>query len=63
MKKPDATTVISRDNFKQIVWPLPAGDLLYVGYATKRKLARYGISTIGDIANASPKFLKSSLGK
>jgi DNA polymerase-4 len=63
LKKPDATTVISRDNFKQIVWPLPAGDLLYVGHATKNKLARYGIHTIGDIANTSPKFLKSFLGK
>ncbi|MDD4802565.1 MAG: DNA polymerase IV [Syntrophomonas sp.] len=63
MKKPDATTVISRDNFKQVVWPLPAGDLLYVGRATKRKLARYDINTIGDIAAASMKFLKSVLGK
>jgi len=63
MQKPDATTVISRDNFKQMVWPLPAGDLLYVGHATKRKLARYGINTIGDIANTDRKFLKSSLGK
>jgi len=63
MKKPDATTVISRDNFKQIVWPLPAGDLLYVGHATERKLARYDITAIGDIANASPKYLKSFLGK
>jgi DNA polymerase-4 len=63
LKKPDATTIITGDNFKQIVWPLPAGDLLYVGRATKRKLARCGISTIGDIANTNPEKLKSSLGK
>ncbi|MGI5912334.1 MAG: DNA polymerase Y family protein [Syntrophomonadaceae bacterium] len=63
IKKPDATTIISRDNFKEIAWSLPAGDLLYVGRATERKLARYGISTIGDIANAGVKFLKSFLGK
>lgn len=63
IRKPDATTVISRDNFRQIVWPLPADDLLYVGRATKQKLARCGISTIGDIANADPVFLKSLLGK
>ena len=30
-KKPDATTVISRENFKEIVWKLPARDLLFVG--------------------------------
>ncbi len=63
LKKPDATTVITRDNFKQVVWPLPASDLLYVGRATQRKLARYGISTIGDIAGTDPEFLHSRLGK
>ncbi|MEA1959967.1 MAG: DNA polymerase IV [Bacillota bacterium] len=63
MKKPDATTIISRDSFKQTVWPLPAADLLYVGRATQRKLARYSINTIGDIANTDPKFLRSFLGK
>ena len=31
MKKPDATTVITPNNFRQVVWPLPAADLLYVG--------------------------------
>ena len=63
LKKPDATTVITRDNFKQVVWPLPASDLLYVGRATQRKLARYGISTIGDIAGTDQEFLHSRLGK
>ena len=32
-KKPDATTVISRENWRRIVWPLPVWDLLYVGGA------------------------------
>lgn len=63
MKKPDATTVITRDNFQQLVWPLPASDLLYVGRASKRKLNRFGISTIGDIAATDPEFLRSQLGK
>ncbi|MDD2620148.1 MAG: DNA polymerase IV [Syntrophomonadaceae bacterium] len=63
LKKPDATTVISNDNYKQIVWPLPASDLLYVGRATYRKLVRWGIDTIGDIAGTDPIYLKSKLGK
>ena len=63
MKKPDATTVITRENFKQVVWPLPARDLLYVGRATRDKLARRGISTIGDIAGTDPGYLRSFLGK
>lgn len=63
MKKPDATTVITRDNYKDTVWALPAEELLYVGRATQRKLFRYGIKTIGDIAAARPGMLKSLLGK
>ena len=31
MKKPDAITVITRENFKEKVWPLPVAELLYVG--------------------------------
>lgn len=50
MKKPDAITVISPDDFKEKVWPLPASDLLYVGRATEQKLAGYGIYTIGALA-------------
>lgn len=62
MKKPDAITEVSRENFKQRVWPLPASDLLYVGRATTRKLADKGIVTIGDIAARDPKHLRSWLG-
>ncbi len=62
-KKPDAITEISRENYKQIVWGLPASDLLYVGSSTKRKLNMLGVKTIGDLANADADMLKSMLGK
>lgn len=63
MKKPDATTVITSDHFKEQIWPLPASDLLFVGRATTKKLARFGIHTIGELAAAPPMFLQSLLGK
>ncbi len=62
-KKPDAVTVFTRENYRQLVWPLPAGDLLYVGRATARKLAERYIFTIGDVAGASPALLQALLGK
>jgi len=62
-KKPDATTVISRENYQHIVWPLPVEELLFVGPATRRRLETVGITTIGALACASPKLLKSKLGK
>lgn len=63
MKKPDATTVITPENFRQRVWPLPAGDLLYVGPATRRRLADRNLRTIGDIARCAPGELHAALGK
>ena len=63
LKKPDAITMIPADNFQNIVWPLPAGDLLYVGKATERKLRKLGIITIGGIANCPLDVLTQLLGK
>lgn len=62
-KKPDAITVISKENYKDIVWKLPASDLLYVGRSTEKKLRTLGILTIGQLAQADPKLLKSVFGK
>lgn len=62
-KKPDAITVIDKEHFREMVWPLPSSDLLMVGRSTARTLSRMGICTIGEIANASPELLKASLGK
>lgn len=62
-KKPDAITVITRDNFRDIVWNSPCDDLIYVGRATKKRLAERGVYTIGDIASASDSMIKSWLGK
>ena len=63
MKKPDAVTVITRENFRQKVWPLPVQELLYVGRATKRRLQTLNIRTIGDLAGTPPEVLHSNLGK
>lgn len=62
-KKPDAVTEFSRQNYKDLVYPLPAEDLLYVGRATKRKLYNFGIATIGELADADPDMLHRAFGK
>lgn len=62
-QKPDAVTLITPENYRSLVWPLPASDLLYVGPATSKKLARYGITTIGGIANTRPALLHAWLKK
>ena len=62
-KKPDATTVITVDNFRQIVWPLPVTDLLFVGKAAAKVLAQYGVTTIGELAAFDRFALVELLGK
>ncbi len=63
MKKPDAVTVVSRNNYRDTAWKLPVSDLLYVGPATTRKLRKYSIYTIGDLAKADPMLIYHNLGK
>ena len=62
-KKPDATTVITRENFRQLVWPLPVTDLLYVGRAAAQTFEKFGIRTIGDLAAFDREQLFRLLGK
>lgn len=62
-RKPDAVTVISRENYRSIVWPLPVTDLLFVGRASAKILAAHHIHTIGDLAAANREELIRLLGK
>lgn len=62
IKKPDAVTVINRANFKEIVWNLPAQDMLGVGRKTAKLLNKLGVRTIGDLANFDEVALKAHIG-
>ena len=62
-KKPDATTVIARDNWRDIVFPLPVGDLLFVGRSAQELLGRYGVHTIGELSKCSEEMLETLMGK
>ena len=61
--KPDGTTVITRDNYKELLWTMNVHDMFFVGKATAEKLNRAGIHTIGDLAQNNRDFLTSLLGK
>ena len=63
MRKPDATTVIPRDGWQDMVWPLPLGDMLFAGRAATETLKKYGIETIGQLAACDPAMPEQLLGK
>ena len=62
-QKPDATTEITRENFRTLLWPLPIRELFTVGPATAKKCIQRGMRTIGALAEAQPAFLESFLGR
>lgn len=63
MKKPDAITLITPDNYRRRVWPLPVEALLFVGRTASVQLRKNYINTIGDMAQSRPDFLERLLGK
>jgi DNA polymerase-4 len=62
-KKPNATTVITRDNYREIVFPLPVSDLFFVGRKTAESLAELGVHTIGGLAELDAALLLRKFGK
>ncbi|MFA6866104.1 MAG: DNA polymerase IV [Clostridia bacterium] len=62
-KKPDATTVITKENYKDIIWNLNVEEMLFVGRSVKAKLQKLGIKKIGQLANMPIKDLKDLFGK
>ena len=63
LKKPDAVTVISKQNYQEKVWRLPVTELLFVGKSTAESLYKLGLYTIGDLANADIELIEKKLGK
>ncbi len=62
-KKPDATTLITPENYRRLLWPLPVGDMLFVGQRMNARLEAMGIRTIGELAAADPRLLADTFGK
>ena len=63
LKKPDAVTVINRGNFREKVWKLNVGEMLFIGHATTERLKSLGIVSIGDLAVTPDKTILRVFGK
>lgn len=63
MKKPDGLTIISEEDIRGTIWPLPARKLWGVGPKTERRLNEMGILTIGDLTSVPLESLTEEFGK
>ena len=61
LEKPDRVHTLYPEEVPLKLWPLPVSDLFMVGRATRRKLARFNIQTIGDLARADRRQLQAML--
>ncbi len=63
LKKPNAVTVIDRENFYEKLWMLPIGQMHMVGKAAEAALRAINIRTIGDLARFDLALLEAKFGK
>ena len=59
--KPDRVHTLWRHEIPKKLWPLPVGDLFYVGHASLKKLSNLGIRTIGELAAMDPALLRGHM--
>lgn len=62
LDKPDGITVLQKHDLQTRIWPLPVSRINGVGPKATARLARLGIHTIADAANADPGMLQQHFG-
>lgn len=62
-QKPDRVHTLFPEEIQEKMWPLPVGDLFFVGHSTEKKLHMLGIKTIGQLARSDRNLLISHLKK
>lgn len=62
-KKPNRVHTLFPDEIEKKMWPLPVGELFFVGHSSEKKLQTLGIRTIGDLAKTEVSILRAILKK
>ena len=62
LKKPDATTILSLDNYKKIVYPLPIKTIIGIGNKLEKRYHKIGVFTLGEITTLPDSILKKNFG-
>ncbi len=63
LQKPDGFTVITHEEARSFIAPLPVTKIFGIGSAAKQMLAQFGIATIGQLASADRSILQKVFGK
>ncbi len=60
--KPDRVHTLYTSQIKEKMWPLPVSDLFLAGKSCADRLNRFGIHTIGQLAQSSLSYVQSVVG-
>lgn len=60
--KPDGVTILTDDQIRSRIWPLPASRINGIGPKATERLASLGIHTVADLAAAAPDLLQQHFG-
>ncbi|MBR2784095.1 MAG: DNA polymerase IV [Firmicutes bacterium] len=63
LEKPDKVHTLFPEEIAAKMWPLPVGELFFVGPASKARLEQIGITTIGQLARMDKGRIKALLGR
>ena len=63
LEKPNLVHTLFPTEIERKMWPLPVGELFFVGKSTEKTLKLLGIKTIGELAKADVKLLRLHLKK
>lgn len=62
LKKPDATTVLDKEHYMDIIGDMSPSELIMIGHRTLAKLKLLNINTIRELAEADRDMLRSHFG-
>ena len=62
-EKPNGISVVTLDDLRSRIWPLPCRKVNGIGPRTDEKLAAHGIRTVGDVAARERDWLIENFGK
>lgn len=62
LRKPDYTTVISKNDYKKITYNLPLNSIVGIGRRLEKKFSSIDVKTIGDFVKLEDAFLSHLMG-
>lgn len=62
LKKPDATTIIDYNHFKEIVYPMPITSIIGIGRRLEKQYNKIGVFYLGDIITIPDSVIKKKFG-